>query len=104
MTRYRGVLAPIASQGGIFGAIRRQAAEQVFLTLLDRCWAQGVYVSQPECRQLRAQGVRSAGGSGRLRQTGFRRRHGAAYQADTVEDYRRRGRHGAQRISRQAEG
>lgn len=40
-----GVLAPVIQASGVFGSISRQAAEQVFLTLLDRCWAQGVFVS-----------------------------------------------------------
>lgn len=40
-----GVLAPITAETGIFGSIKRQAVEHVFLELLNRCEAAGVRVS-----------------------------------------------------------
>jgi RecA-family ATPase len=40
-----GILAPVTQESSLTGSILRQRAEQVFLTLLDRCSDQGVFVS-----------------------------------------------------------
>ena len=41
-----GVLVPVTRDGGIAGVASRAACEEVFLELLDRCEAQGAFVSE----------------------------------------------------------
>jgi len=41
----RGVLVPLEAPGGFSGAVQKQAVEELFMTLLDRCMAQGMNLS-----------------------------------------------------------
>ena len=99
-----GILAPVTQAGGVFGSINRQAAEGVFLTLLDGCWAQGVFVSHSRSAGNFAPKVFAKrpdrDGYSRADFDGAMSRLFAANQI-RVEDYRRTNRIGAQRIARQ---
>lgn len=99
-----GILAPVTQAGGVFGSISRQAAESVFLTLLDRCWAQRVFVSHSRSAGNFAPKVFAKrpdrDGYGRADFDGAMSRLFAAKEI-WVEDYRRSNRIGAQRIARQ---
>lgn len=99
-----GILAPLTQDGGVFGSIARQAVDAVFLTLLDRCWAQGVFLSNS----------RNAGNFAPKEfarmpdRAGYNRTDFDAAMARLlasnqirVEGYMRNGRHGAQRIARE---